>query len=122
MLRELERILRPRGRFVAEFVGAPPRRLVELVLLMPDGERAVEDNAVRDEADWRALIAARAFAPALFDWPNLSLDFDSLPDLYDWFEGTSNGRFQAANLPTTPAPTWHGVSPAPSPARSRRCA
>ena len=21
------------------------------------------------------------------------------PDLHDWFEGTSNGRFQAANLP-----------------------
>lgn len=99
MLRELERILRPGGRFVAEFLGAPPQRLIELVLLMPDGERAVQDNAFHDAVDWRALIAACAFAPALFDWPNLSLDFDSLADFYDWFEGTSNGRFQAAKLP-----------------------
>lgn len=99
MLREIERVLKPGGRFVAEFLGQPIPLLIELVLLMPDGAQQIQTNAYRTEAEWRRLISACKVDIMRFDWPALTLDFDCLPDLYEWLEGTSNGGFQAAKLP-----------------------
>lgn len=99
MMRELERMLKPGGRFVAELLGEPPQRLVELVSLTPGGAQLVQGLVYHNEADWHALIGSHALERALFDWPELSLEFEDLNHLYEFLEGSTHGRFQVADVP-----------------------
>ncbi|MEO1224635.1 MAG: methyltransferase domain-containing protein [Pseudomonadota bacterium] len=99
LMREVERMLKPGGRFVAEVLGEPPQRLVELVSLTPGGAQLVQGLVYHEEAEWNALIGAHALDRVLLDWPEVSLGFDSLDDLYEFIEGSSHGRFQVADVP-----------------------
>ena len=99
MLREVERVLRPGGSFAAEFVGEASSLLEELLRLVPGGEAVIQHNAFREDSEWRALVAERAFDVVRWDWLALALDFDSLAHLYAWLEGTTHGGFQAAEMP-----------------------
>ncbi|MEM7138658.1 MAG: methyltransferase domain-containing protein [Myxococcota bacterium] len=114
MLREVERILKPGGRFVAEFVGETPSLFYELLLLMPDGEQHVQDNAFRKDQEWRTLISARKLETVRWDWLSLSLDFENLTDLYQWLEGTSHGRFEAKNMAPAAAADFEARFPGPA--------
>lgn len=98
MLDEVQRILRPGGRFVAEFLSDPIALFVELILLMPSGQDMVGENCFRSEAEWRALIAARDFEILRLDRPEVSLHYEGLASLFDWLEATSHGFFDAAKL------------------------
>lgn len=98
-LREVERVLRPGGSFAAEFVGEASPLLEELLRLVPEGDAVIQANAFREDLEWRALVAERAFDIVQWDWLALSLDFDCLAQLYEWLEGTTHGKFQAAKMP-----------------------
>ncbi|WP_372574950.1 class I SAM-dependent methyltransferase [Ruegeria jejuensis] len=95
---EVERALRPGGRMVTEFLGAPIETLIELLLMMPDGASAMRENVYMDEADWRALIAPRALAVERLDWPEIPLHYQNLQALFDWLEATSHGAFDHRKL------------------------
>lgn len=113
MFREVERVLKPGGRFVAEFLAERPELLHELVMQMPDGKKHTEETVFREEAEWRSLIADRAFDVLDWRWLDLSLDFDSLPEFYEWFEGTSGGKFRVAWLPSNAAADYGERFPGP---------
>ena len=98
LFREVERVLRPGGRMVTEFLGAPIETLIELVLMMPDGATNLSENAYLDEAGWRALIAPRALAVERLDWPEIPLHYRTLEALFDWLEATSHGAFDHRKL------------------------
>ncbi len=99
MLGEVRRVLRPGGRFVAEFLRAYVGLLVELVRLMPDGESHLGENRFLGEAAWRDTIAACGFEAVVFESPDFPLEYEDLPSLCDWLEATSHGAFDAAKIP-----------------------
>ena len=95
MLAEVERVLKPGGRFVTEFVGATPELFVELLTYMPDSQALIDENRFDNEAEWRAMIAERALAIEILEWQKHMLNYPNIESLYDWLEGTSHGGFQA---------------------------
>ena len=95
---ELRRVLRPGGRFVAEFLGEPVQLFVDLVLMMPGGEHVVGENLFLKEEEWRQIIAGHGFEILDFAWPQFTLDYEDLPSLFDWLEATSQGAFDAERL------------------------
>jgi SAM-dependent methyltransferase len=99
MLDEVRRILRPGGRFVAEFLREQIQLFVDLVLLMPEGGTHLEENCILDEGEWRHMIAARGCEIQRFDLAGIPLCYDSLSSLFDWLEATSHGAFDANKLP-----------------------
>ena len=98
MLDEVRRILRPGGRFVAEFLSEPIPLFLTLIRMMPDGEAVEGENCFLDEAAWRTMIAARGFDILSFERPEFALRYDDLPALFDWLEATSHGAFDARRL------------------------
>ncbi|MDP5217615.1 methyltransferase domain-containing protein [Ruegeria sp. 2205SS24-7] len=95
---EIERVLRPGGRMVTEFLGAPIETLIELLLMMPEGAKALGENVYLDEVGWRALIAPHALAIEKLDWPETPLRYENLQALFDWLEATSHGAFDHRKL------------------------
>jgi len=99
MLGEARRVLRPDGRFVAEFLSEPIPLFLTLIRMMPDGEAMEGENCFLDEAAWRTMIPARGFDILSFERPQFALCYDDLPALFDWLEATSHGAFDAERLP-----------------------
>lgn len=99
---EIHRVLRPGGRFVAEFLGEVVSLFEELVFLMPDGETVMQENIFLDDASWRGIVTAQDLEITRIDWPRLSLEFHSLDSLYDWLNATSHGAFDAARIAPNP--------------------
>ena len=93
MLDEVRRILRPGGRFVAEFLSEPIPLLMELVRMMPNSDALVAENCFLDPREWRSMIASRGFEIERFDQPSFELVYDGLASLFDWLEPTSHGAF-----------------------------
>lgn len=99
MLREIERCLKPGARFMTEFLGTDVDFLLDLMLLMPDGEKARALTRFNDDRDWRRMIAEAGLDIELLDWLSPTLDFASVPALYGWLEGTSHGVFRRELMP-----------------------
>ncbi len=95
---EIHRVLRPGGRFVAEFLGEPVELFVELILMMPGGEEVMEENVFLDEAEWREMISAHGFEVFALEWPQFLLTYASLGSLFAWLEATSHGAFDAEKI------------------------
>jgi len=95
---EVQRVLRPGGRFVTEFLGEPIQLIVDLILMMPAGKDMMGGNIVLDEKEWREVILARAFEILRLEWPEFALDYTILQSLFDWLEATSRGAFDANKI------------------------
>ena len=50
---EIARVLRPGGRLVTEFLGAPIELFVDLIMTMPSGSQIVTENLFLTDAQWR---------------------------------------------------------------------
>jgi ubiquinone/menaquinone biosynthesis C-methylase UbiE len=99
MMAEVRRVLRPGGRFVAEFLSEPIPFFLTLIRMMPDGEAVEGENCFLEEAAWRTMIAARGFEILRFERPQFTLRYEDLPTLFDWLAATSHGAFDAERLP-----------------------
>jgi len=95
---EVRRVLRPGGRFVAEFLGEPVELFTELIFMMPGGEHLMAENVFLDENEWREIIARSGLEILDFAWPQFALDYESLQSLFDWLQGTSQGAFAAEKI------------------------
>ncbi len=98
MLLEVERVLRPGGRFVTEFLGKPIELFLDLIRLMPDSDAILTENTFLEETEWRSLIDRRKLGIERFEWPVFSLEYESLPALFEWLEATSHNAFRTACL------------------------
>jgi SAM-dependent methyltransferase len=95
---EVYRVLRPGGRFVTEFLGAPVQLFMDLIRMMPGGEKMVAENIFLDETEWRGIIGTSGLEIDDFTWPLFGLDYQNLESLFRWLEGTSHGAFDSAKL------------------------
>jgi len=94
---EVRRVLRPGGRFVAEYLGELIEPLVEVLFMTADGRAMKSENIILDEAAWRAIVEPR-FNILDFGWPRFALDYKDLPSLFAWLEATSQGAFDRKNI------------------------
>ncbi len=99
MLDEVQRVLRPGGRFVAECLGKPIEFLEHLFALMPLGQQSLQRNDYRSDAQWRAMLETRPFNIIDFSWSAITLRFADIAALFSWLEGTSHGDFRRDLLP-----------------------
>ncbi|MEM7173219.1 MAG: methyltransferase domain-containing protein [Pseudomonadota bacterium] len=95
---EVQRVLRPGGRFVTEFLGEPIQLFVELILMMPGGKAMAKENIFLDEKGWRRIVMASQLEILDFEWPQLTLSYKDLQSLFEWLEATSHGAFDAKKL------------------------
>ena len=95
---EVQRVLRPGGRFVTEFLGEPIQLFVDLILKMPDGQDVMSENIFLGEDEWRNIIAARGFEILQLEWPRFTLTYTDLRSLFAWLEATSHGAFDAGKI------------------------
>lgn len=95
---EVHRVLRPGGRLVTEFLGAPIQPVMDLIRMMPGGDDMVAENIFLAETEWRRIIGSSGLEIDDFAWPLFGLDYESLESLFRWLEGTSHGAFDSAKL------------------------
>ncbi len=122
MFREAARILRPGGRFVAEFLDAVPPLILEFLTLMPLGEEHKAENNFMNTAAWRDAIAPTPLEIDLLETLTVDLHYTGLDDFYGWLEGTSQGAFDRAKLtgPQRQAYAQRFPGPLDMPLRARR--
>ena len=94
MLDEVERVLKPGGRLVAEFAGAPTQAFDDLMRLMPGSSAFSSEHTFFDESEWRAATRARKLRVFALNHVDVSLLCENRHELFDWLEATSNGAFQ----------------------------
>ncbi len=100
MLDEVERVLKPGGRLVAEFAGAPTEALDDLMRLMPGGAAFSSEHSFLGDSDWRAAVRARKLRIFALRRLDLSLLCENRSELFGWLEATSNGAFRPSLLRT----------------------
>ena len=98
MLDEVERVLKPGGRFVAEFAGAPSQPFDDLMRLMPGADAFSTQHTFFEDREWQAIVGNRKFDVLALNWLDLSLLCENLSELFDWLEATSHGTFRPSLL------------------------
>jgi malonyl-CoA O-methyltransferase len=98
VFREIRRVLRPGGRLVGEFLGAPVKLFVDLLLMMPGGDGVMAENVFLDEPKWREVVEAGGLDIDDLAWPRFTLDYKDLPSLFAWLEATSHGFFDNGKI------------------------
>lgn len=96
---EFYRVLKPGGRFAVEHPGASVDLLDELMAISPGCPINPLDTVdFLPENPWVELLQSRGFMIEHSQTLDNTMTFATVDELYDWWEGTSHGRFQRTHV------------------------
>jgi len=100
VLAEVNRCLRPGGRFVMEAVGRLSPFLREVSRMAEKPEKPLVDLFFcLSEDAWITLFEQSNLIVERSGWPSVAFEFPDVDDFLDWWEGTTHGKFQRRRIP-----------------------